>query len=328
MNLRPHRRVLLGGAIATMLATSLVACSAITEPSASSNASMPSTPESLQVGPDHDLKEMTIEAQPEIRERLPEAIKQSGVITVGLEANAGYPNSVTQDREIYGLTPDLAKAIGAVLDIEIDVQPGPFATLISGIQAGRYDMSTSLYFDREDRREILEMLDVQYSLGDLFVLGPKSDLEDLDYASACGVSVGVISSGSYIERLEEASKVCVDSGEPPVDINEFPSTPDAVVAVQSARVDAFVASVTQSSYIIASDTERLRPGSTDFNVGGYLAIAFPKGSDLVPAVREAMLYLNGTGQWEELLGYYGSERSAPTDAVIENLDLFDPENIK
>lgn len=280
------------------------------------------------VGPNTDSARLTMKSDPEAYKLLPARILDAGKIIVGLESNAGYPNSVTINGVNYGLTVDLGRALAAVLGIKFEGVTMPFSNIIPALGSGRIDMTSALVTDTAKRRQAVDFVDTSYSLANMFLLQDKSPLKSITYETACGHVVGANTGSQQASRLAVLSQQCTQEGKPPIDVKLFPNNAETVLAVQSGRLEAALSNAGQVKYLLRTNPQGLRAGSEKQSEKvGLVALAFPKGSDLVPAFRQAMLSLYRSGAWKEILTQYNFAEAFPPEAVIMNTEPLPVDNL-
>lgn len=272
---------------------------------------------SLKVGPDTGQTTIEVKKYQPAADLLPPEFAKGGTISVGLEANGGYPNSVTGESGFYGLTYDLAKEVAATLGLELKLNTGPFPTLIPGLQAKRFDFSTSLYGDSEERRQVVDFVYATLGLGDVLLASTKQKGKVLDFGNICGLTIGTTAGSSQQSRIETSSAQCEKDGKPVVTIQQYPSNPETVLAGVSARVDGVVLPMGGAGYAAKASPSRLTLGAVDMTVQKYSGIAMPKGSPLKPAIQAAMAELVRNGVWKQTLTIYGQEATLPDVSVVE-----------
>lgn len=273
----------------------------------------------VTIGPDTDRQQMTFQKDDAAYALLPERIKSSKRLVVGVEANAGYPDAIIKADENYGVSVDFANAVGAALGIDVTITTMPFGSIIPSLGANRIDYSSALFLDTAARRQAVDFLDIAYYLGDTFVLRKDSPITDLTFDNACGHTVAAIQGGASVSRLTANSKKCEADGKKPIDVKTFGGNSEALLAVKSGRVDAAVFQAQQIKYIIKADPENLKLGSaSSTEKAGYFAVALSKDSDLMPALRAATLSLESSGKWKKILEAYNYGEGTPTKQVIEN----------
>ncbi|WP_336646846.1 transporter substrate-binding domain-containing protein [Microbacterium sp. USHLN186] len=282
----------------------------------------------LTVGPPDADTVVEIETVDGLFDKLPDAIKDRGKLVVGVEANAGLPNSVsTPEGELRGLIVDTAYALGKTIGIDVELAPTTFDQIIPGLEAGRYDLGTNTFSVTEERLQAVDF--VNHLVGVRAVLLVQADNDEyagkLTVTDACGLSVGVNKGGVQVLELEKASAQCVEEGKEPIDIQLFPSNPEAVLAVKSGRTDASIFQYTQTM-TYASEDASLAAGGLIPGITSYVGMALPKGSEAQDVIREAMLVLYDSGVWMQILKLYSIEDQAPTEEVILATGLYVPED--
>jgi len=279
-------------------------------------------------GPPGKDVSISIEAQQSLYDMLPKDIKAKGELTIAVEANAGLPNSITSpDGKERGMIIDMANVLGAVIGIPVDLKTASFDQLIPGLQANRYDLSTSTFSDTLPRREVVDFVNDLTLVSPLLVV-PASNKDlvgTLTPETTCGMTAAVNKGGAEADVLVNASKECVQSGKQPIDIQLFPSNPVAMLAVKSGRAKTAIFSGAQAKWIVEND-KTLALGAPTPGIIGYDGIALPKGSPLTPVIRAALLNLHSSGTWLQILKLYGAQDMAPTEKVINNLKPFDPKD--
>lgn len=316
---RNRYRPLLGIGAAALAAAALAACSTSAStsgsPAGSTNGSAASGA-SLTVGPDTSQTAVTVQPDAQAIAQLPADVKQSDSVVIGIEANGGYPNSVQINGKQYGLTYDLARELAAVLGLKPTIQAGPFDTLIPGLQAHRYQLSTSMYGETAVRRQVLDFVTAAYSVGNVIVAGPAATNKHLTFSDICGLTIGTTEGSSQAAQVQTASAACTKAGKPAVNVKQFPSNPETVLAVVSGRVQAAALPFGGGSYA-AKANPQLTLGPVDMTVQGYSGSALPKGSNLLPAIHAAMIALMQDGIWKQTLNLYGQQPVYPALSVVQ-----------
>ena len=65
---------------------------------------------------------------------------------------------------MVGFDVDLAKALGQVLGLQVNVQNAPFGTIIEGVKSGKFDLGVSSFTINPDRIKQVDMVSY-YSAG-------------------------------------------------------------------------------------------------------------------------------------------------------------------
>lgn len=243
----------------------------------------------------------TQEAVPEIAELLPQEIKDAGVLRVGTAA--AYPPMTFLDDEggFTGLDPDLARAVGGVLGVEVKLENLPFDGILAGVLADRFDAAWSVMSVTQERMEQVDF--VSYLEAGTQILVQAGNPAGLsDEKSLCGQDLAVVKGSSQdLKIVPELSATCEDEGLEPINKFVFPAQGESNQALVSGRV---VGSLDDGSILAwqakqAPDTFELHSLVVDPSPVG---VALTKGdAELAEAIRAATQYLIDNGEYQELL---------------------------
>jgi len=92
-----------------------------------------------------------------IAAQVPGSVKADGTLTVAADATYA-PNEFigTDGHPVVGLDADLAKALGQVLGLKVNVINATFATIIPGLASGKYDLGISSFTDTKEREKTVD----------------------------------------------------------------------------------------------------------------------------------------------------------------------------
>jgi polar amino acid transport system substrate-binding protein len=134
----------------------------------------------------------------------------------------------------------------------------------------------------------------------------------MDPLTMCGHVIGAPKGTiQAVSQLPEISAQCVSAGRPEVSVSQFPSQEAVNLALASGRIEAaMAATIGLAEQVDASHGAlELAPGKP--YDPAPVAIAVPKGSDLLPAVKAAVNGLASTGALERIVTKWGM----PSDSV-------------
>jgi polar amino acid transport system substrate-binding protein len=105
---------------------------------------------------------------PLIAAGVPQAIASKGSIVVAADATYA-PNEFIAPKSsaVVGMDADLARAIGAVLSLKFEVANSTFATIMPGLQSGKYDLGMSSFTDTKERERVVDFV-TYFSAGTSF----------------------------------------------------------------------------------------------------------------------------------------------------------------
>ncbi|MCX5204275.1 ABC transporter substrate-binding protein [Streptomyces sp. NBC_00237] len=259
--------------------------------------------------------------------KLPAEIQKKGTLEIG--TNAEYaPMESKEGDKIVGVDPDLAAAIGEKLGVKVKLTDAKFDTLITGVNAGRYDAAMSSITDNKSRQEGLDEDGKKLGQGvdfvDYFVAGTAIYVKKGNAAGIktfddlCGKPVGVQMGTTYETALKTLSKKCTDGGKKAVEIKAFENDTEAQTRVRAGGVVAGV-----NDYPVAVDLARKAGGGNTFEVVGEQFEAGPfgiavdkKNTKLRDVLKEAVDAIIKDGSYTKVLEKWGAQTGAIKAAAI------------
>ncbi len=158
------------------------------------------------------------------------AIKQKGVLTVGVKNDYRPWGFLDPSGKIVGLEIDLANEVAQRLGVKLEMIPVTAANRMEFLRQGRIDLIIATLGDTPERRKVIGMVEPNYYAGATNVLAPKSaklkTWSDLKGRDVCAVQ------GAYYNRRVSqlyGPKLVV-----------FPAVPDALNALAGGNCVAFL----------------------------------------------------------------------------------------
>ncbi len=161
-------------------------------------------------------------------------LQESGQITVGIanEVPYGYQD---ENGEATGEAPEVAKAVLGEMGItEVEAEVVDFGALISGLQAGQFDMIAAGMYINADRAEQILFSDPDYCIGEALAVPEGNPLGLSDFESVVETPEATIAilSGAVEEGYAETA------GVPDNQVELFGDVNAQYDALSSGRVDA------------------------------------------------------------------------------------------
>lgn len=254
-------------------------------------------------------------------DRLPDAIKKSGVIESGGILYPPYAFYADDNTTLTGAQIDLSQALGKVLGVEVRntvVQSVP--GLLTGIESERYTVA-AFVGDTVERQGAVDFVD-WVTLSAAFLVAKGNPAKIGDISDICGLRVGM-ETGSWAEAaLQEQSATCLSDGAKAVDIQVYADQSTAGLAILSGRLDAALGSLSTYSYLKGQ-------GNDDFDIAGegkdngrgdyYAGAVLPKGSALADIMLEGFQVLFDSGEYARIMKSYGIAGDIVDKPVINRM---------
>ncbi|MBU6491391.1 MAG: transporter substrate-binding domain-containing protein [Burkholderiales bacterium] len=239
-------------------------------------------------------------------EDLLSAVKQRGVLRIGLEGTYPPFDYRGPDGKLEGFDVDVAKAVAAKLGVKPQFITTEWSGIIAGLQAGKFDVIVNQVAITPQRQQVLDFSQ-PYAYSAAQLIQRKDDtrqfksLEDLK-----GKKLGV-SLGSNYNQL--ANSV------PGIDVKTYPGAPEYLRDLADKRLDAALNDRLMLAYLIKTSQLPLRAGALVKGGGEAVGIPFRKGNpEFAKAIDTALSSLKQDGTLKKLsLHWFGQDTSKPTN---------------
>lgn len=247
-----------------------------------------------------------------IANTVPEAIKASGKLIVGV--NIPYaPNEFKDESgKIVGFDVDLMNAVAGTLGLTPEYRESDFSKIIPSIQGGTFNVGMSSFTDSKEREQQVDFV-TYFSAGTLWAQ-PKGG--SIDPENACGKKVAVqATTVQETDELPARSKKCTDAGQPAIEIVPFDSQDAATNAVVLGQADAMSADSPVTLYAIKQTNGKLEQAGETFDSAPY-GWPVEKGSPLAQSLLQALEHLIESGKYKEIAANWGLEEGMIDKPVI------------
>lgn len=248
----------------------------------------------------------------EIAAQLPDKIRQSGKLVVGV--NIPYQPNEYKDAagRIVGFDVDLMDAVASVLGVKAEYVESAFEKIIPSIQAGTYDVGMSSITDSKEREQQVDFT-TYFNAG---IQWAQQKGKPVDPENACGKKVAV--QATTVEHTDEVpakSAKCVAAGKPAIDIKSFDEQSAATNALVLGQVDAMSADSPVTAYAIKQSDGKIENAGPVFDSAPY-GWAVPKGAALAAVLQKAVQHLIDTGKYLEITKNWGVQEGAIAKSVV------------
>ena len=243
---------------------------------------------------------------------LPDDIKESGVLTLGTDAD--YPPNEFKDADgnPAGWGIELANALAAKFDLEPEWEILSFDSIMPRIEEGVLNVGASSFTDNIERQKTVDFVNY-LNAGSQWAAAAGSGV---DPNSACGLTVAV-QTGTIQDTDELPARIaeCEAAGEETIEVLRFAGQPEVTQAVVDGRADAFSADLPVTGDAVIQLDGELEAVGEVFDAAPY-GFAVQKDSGMAEAVQAALQSLIDDGTYGEILAAAGLESGAVTEATI------------
>ena len=254
-------------------ALALSGCTSSTERAAptSTESAAPTSTESA--APTTQTTAASAEKVDAIANTVPENIKSTGKLVVGVNIPFTPNEFKDPDGKIVGFDVDLMNAIASTLGLTAEYREADFDKIIPSIEGGTFNVGMSSFTDTKEREKTVDFVDY-FSAGILWAQRPGVGI---DPDNACGKKVAVQATMTEETwELPAKSKACTDAGKPPIEIVKFDSQDAATNAVVLGQADAMSADSPVTFYAIKQSNGKLEPAGEIFDSARPTAGQWPR----------------------------------------------------
>src|SRR5579883_340928 len=208
---------------------------------------------------------------------------------------------VDEDGNIVGLDVELGNAIAERLCLKMLFESVQFATMIPGLQDGRFDMIDSFMFYTPERAS--QVIMIPYGASTLAIVVPKANtdqIKGLDYFSGkkFAVELGTVDAND----AKKASDDLVKAGKPPIEVHTFNTYADVLQALRAGQADGAFIGTEQAYYYQKKGEAFFRIALTGYDPHAE-ALAF-KDKGLAETVAGVLNAMKADGSFDKLFKSY------------------------
>lgn len=283
----------------------LVGCSAPAAPAATGAATSTST----------------ADVNDEARALLPDDVRERG--TLRLTADFMYPPFTFMDGEDRsGLDFELGNELAHRLGLEAEwTTQSSFDAIVPSVQNGRFDAAMDSINANPERLQAVSF--VTYIRTYAVLVVPKGNPAGLDPENLCGSVMSVGSASADLPLEQQYSLDCVSAGQDPIEINQYTTTNDQMLSVQSGRSEGSAQGSAPAAYMIgqAGDTYEslgpIRQLNGDLMRSAQAGIAFAKtNTALGEAMQVVMADMQSDGFYSTVVEKWGLDEDSQVPAAI------------
>lgn len=219
------------------------------------------------------------------------ASAQEKTIVVGTSIDS-KPFDFVQDNQYVGFDQDLLAEIAKEAGFKYTINAMDFGALIPALQTASIDLAISSIFMTDARKQVVDFSDVYYTsaLGVLVssenhTIKTGDDLAGKKVASVTGA----------------ASTTWLKANVPTAEVTLFPQVTNMFMELQAGRAEAVVYDYPFLAYYAQTEGDgKVKVLEKPVGEGIPVGIAFPKGSELVAQVNEALKKIKDDGRYDTI----------------------------
>lgn len=212
-------------------------------------------------------------------------------LVVGVDV-ANKPFVFTQDNNYTGFSYDVWVEVAKEMGTAYELRAMDFSSLIPALQTGNIDAAFSSIFITPKRQLVVDFSDPYYQNGTGMLVpdtSPAKVIKDLDGKKIASIT-GSAQVGWIKDNLPNAEQV------------QFPALTDALFALQAGRADAMLYDYPTLAYYYATEGKgKVRLLGEHAGSDNPVGFAFPKGSEFVGRVNEALKKIRSDGRYDALV---------------------------
>jgi len=249
---------------------------------------------------------------PAIAATVPDAIKSTGKLVVGVNVPYAPNEFKNSSGEIVGFDVDLINAVAKTLGLTPEYQEALFSDIIPGVQSGQYNVGMSSFTDTLERQQQVDFV-TYFEAGTLWAQRTGSGI---DPNAACGLKVGM-TPGSTHQTVEIPAKSdqCVAAGLAPIQPVVFDRQDELTAALISGEIDAISADSPVTGFAIKGSGGQLEPAGEVFDTAPY-GWPVQKDSPLGESLRQALEHVMSTGEYKAIATKWGVDKGMIAKPVI------------
>jgi len=251
-------------------------------------------------------------AVPEIAATVPEDIRKSGRLVVGVNVPYAPNEFKNSSGEIAGFDVDLMNAVAKTLGLTPDYRETAFESIMPSVSGGSFNVGMSSFTDTKEREANVDFV-TYFQAGTLWAQRSGSSV---DPDAACGLKIGVTyASIQETEEVPAKSDQCVAAGVSPIDKVVYTRQDDLTAALIAGEVEAMAADSPVTGFAVKLSGGALAPAGEIFDTAPY-GWPVAKGSGLAESLRRALEHLMQTGEYKTIATMWGVEKGMIDKPVI------------
>ena len=250
-----------------------------------------------------------------IAAKVPSSVKSRGTLSVAADATYAPNEFIAPDgHTVIGMDADLARALGAVMGLRVNMINATFDTIIPGLASGKYDLGMSSFTDTKARQQTVDFV-TYFSAGTSFYVKASGGPAVTSLADLCGHTVAVEKGTTQQSDAQAQVSKCKSAGKGAPTVQVFNDQNAVNLALSSGRAQVAMADSPVADYQVKQSNGTFKLSGQPYGTAPY-GIAIPKNNGMAPVVLAALKHLMANGTYQRILAHWGVQSGAITSPVI------------
>jgi polar amino acid transport system substrate-binding protein len=259
---------------------------------------------------------------PKLHAELPASVRSSGQLILGTTlqpGTVGLPHAGQVNGEDVGLDVDLRNAVAKVLGVSWNVQNGTFATIIPGVQNGKYQVGQDNFGATKAREQVVDFAtylnDGQAFLGAATVSAASIST----ITGACGYTIATAPGSTFQTLLTSNAAKCAADGKQPWTVQYFSDSAPIFLGLANGKVDLYFGPTLSLKYDAAHIAGTKFLGQISSTPVGFVTA---KNSAIARALSDAVNELIANGDYAKIFAKWGVGGDLITKSVLNPATTF------
>jgi polar amino acid transport system substrate-binding protein len=241
-----------------------------------------------------------IREDPTLRAELPASVQSSGQLILGTTitpGTSGLPHAGEVNGQNIGLDVDLRNAVAKVLGVSWNVQNGTFATIIPGVQNGKYQVGQDNFGATAAREKVVDFA-TYLNDGQAFLGASSVNVSSItSITAACGYTIATTPGSTFQTLLTGNASKCAAEGKKPWTVQYFSDSAPIFLGLQNGKVDLYFGPTLSLKYDASHIAGTKFLGQISSTPVGFVTA---KNSPIAKALSDAVNELIANGDYAKI----------------------------
>jgi polar amino acid transport system substrate-binding protein len=236
---------------------------------------------------------------------LPASVRSSGQLILGTTlqpGTSGLPHAGQVNSQNVGLDVDLRNAVAKVLGVTWNVQNGTFATIIPGVQNGKFQVGQDNFGATKAREQVVDFA-TYLNDGQAFLGASTVSVSSISaITDACGYTIATAPGSTFQTLLTSSASKCAASGKQPWTVQYFSDSAPIFLGLANGKVDLYFGPTLSLKYDAAHIAGTKFLGQISSTPVGFVTA---KNSPVAKALSDAVNELIANGDYAKIFAKWG-----------------------